>query len=179
MHVLMRAPGGAGGPQQHPWELGAAFTESFVAYSQALLPPDDAEDDTAVVGGTTAAATAAAGDGASRSSCIPGLPDSSTCGLELPALQVAPHPSTGGGSGGEAGLQKPSPPSLLPPPLPLQPRRRAADGVRLRRRFIPYPQNVTLGAALLEAQLWLLGRLLAVMGPTSQMQTLQVRALQV
>jgi hypothetical protein len=53
--------------------------------------------------------------------------------------------------------------------------RRGVDGVRLRRRFMPYPQPYALGPALLEAQLWLLGKLLAVVNSSSQMQVLEVR----
>jgi hypothetical protein len=52
--------------------------------------------------------------------------------------------------------------------------RRGVDGVRLRRRFMPYPQPYALGPALLEAQLWLLGKLLAVVNSSSQMQVLEV-----
>lgn len=53
--------------------------------------------------------------------------------------------------------------------------RRGVDGVRLRRRFMPYPQPYALGPALLEAQLWLLGKLLAIVNSSSQMQVLEVR----
>jgi hypothetical protein len=40
---------------------------------------------------------------------------------------------------------------------------------------MPYPQPYALGPALLEAQLWLLGKLLAVVNSSSQMQVLEVR----
>lgn len=53
-------------------------------------------------------------------------------------------------------------------------RRRGADGVRLRRRFMPYPQPNALGPALLESQMWLLGKLLAVVTNAGQTQILEV-----
>jgi hypothetical protein len=46
--------------------------------------------------------------------------------------------------------------------------------VRIARRFLPFPQPLGLGAALLEVQLWLLGKLLAVALPGGQLQLLEL-----
>lgn len=51
----------------------------------------------------------------------------------------------------------------------------AQDGVRLSRRFMPFPQPAGLPAALLEAQLWVLGKMVAVVGPQDQAAVLEVR----
>jgi hypothetical protein len=55
---------------------------------------------------------------------------------------------------------------------------RGVDGVRLNRRFMPYPQPSALGPALLEAQMWLLGKLLAVVNTSKQLQVLEVSTAQ-
>ena len=44
------------------------------------------------------------------------------------------------------------------------------DRLRLTRRFMPYPQPYPLGPALLEAQMWLLGKLLSVVNPPTLLQ---------
>lgn len=46
--------------------------------------------------------------------------------------------------------------------------------MRIARRFLPFPQPLGLGAALLEVQLWLLGKLLAVALPGGQLQLLEL-----
>ncbi|KAF8072444.1 hypothetical protein HT031_000103 [Scenedesmus sp. PABB004] len=140
--------GERGGPQQHPWEVGAAFTEGFIAYSQALLPPDDGDADaSADDAAATAAAAAAAASGG---------------GAPLGAL--AGDASSAGGAGAPAAPQLAAGAE----------RRRGVDGVRLRRRFMPYPQPYALAPALLEAQLWLLGKLLAAAPGGTQLQVLEV-----
>jgi hypothetical protein len=44
------------------------------------------------------------------------------------------------------------------------------DRLRLSRRFMPYPQPYPLGPALLEAQMWLLGKLLSIVNPPTLLQ---------
>lgn len=46
----------------------------------------------------------------------------------------------------------------------------AVDGLRLSRRFMPYPQPNALGPALMEAQMWLLGKLLSVVPLATQIK---------
>jgi hypothetical protein len=48
----------------------------------------------------------------------------------------------------------------------------AISGVRLQRRLLPYPQPLALLPALHQAETWLLGKLLAVVGPATQLQLL-------
>lgn len=145
-----RASGERGGPQQHPWEVGAAFTEGFITYSQALLPPDDTQTAAAAAATATAAAAIAAGSGGGAIAAA----------AAAFADGMGPAEETVGGSSSsssEASHQ-----------------RHGVDGVRLRRRFMPYPQPYALGPALLEAQLWLLGKLLSVVTTASQLQVLEV-----
>mgnify|MGYP001806652303 CR=1 FL=1 len=47
---------------------------------------------------------------------------------------------------------------------------RGVDPLRLTRRFMPYPQPYPLGPALLEAQMWLLGKLLSVVNTPTLLQ---------
>jgi hypothetical protein len=47
---------------------------------------------------------------------------------------------------------------------------RGVDRLRLTRRFMPYPQPYPLGPALLEAQMWLLGKLLSVVNTPTLLQ---------
>jgi hypothetical protein len=44
------------------------------------------------------------------------------------------------------------------------------DGLRLSRRFMPYPQPYALGPALLEANMWLLGKLLPAVSHPMQLK---------
>lgn len=46
----------------------------------------------------------------------------------------------------------------------------------MSRRFMPFPQPAGLAPALLEAQLWVLGKMLAVVGPHDQLAILEVGA---
>ncbi len=48
----------------------------------------------------------------------------------------------------------------------------AVSGTRLQRRFLPYPQPLALLPALHQAETWLLGKMLAVVGPATQLQVL-------
>jgi hypothetical protein len=45
--------------------------------------------------------------------------------------------------------------------------------VRVQRRFLPYPQPLALLPALQQAEVWLLGKMLAVVGPATQLQVLE------
>jgi hypothetical protein len=50
------------------------------------------------------------------------------------------------------------------------PQQQGVDRLRLSRRFMPYPQPYPLGPALLEAQMWLLGKLLSVVNTPTLVQ---------
>jgi hypothetical protein len=44
--------------------------------------------------------------------------------------------------------------------------------MRVQRRFLPYPQPLALLPALQQAEVWLMGKMLAVVGPATQLQVL-------
>lgn len=159
--VCVRPSGERGGPQQHPWEVGAAFTAGFITYSQALLPPDaDGEDGT-----TPAAAAQPAPRGAAAGSAAG------------PAAGSILQPLGGSTMRRSTLLQGPSqvgpagPQQQHAQPAVSQPMQaRGVDRLRLTRRFMPYPQPYPLGPALLEAQMWLLGKLLSVVNTPTLLQ---------
>lgn len=178
---LLFLPGDSGGPQQHPWEIGAAFTEGFITYSQALLPPDDTEAAAAATATATAAAAVAVGGGGAVAAAAAAVASGEGLTNSSGSLSSGKGSCSGpaGGSNGTAAAAAVSGAGSSSSSSGLQPagqeqQRRGVDGMRLRRRFMPYPQPYALGPALLEAQLWLLGKLLAVVNSASQLQVLEV-----
>lgn len=146
--VLHCWTGEPGGPQQHPWEVGAAFTTGFITYSQALLPPDaDAVDSMSLKASQPAASGHSTGSGGGHG----------TNGHLQPLGGTTMRRST---------LQQPPGPTALSGPQQQQ----SVDRLRISRRFMPYPQPYALGPALLEAQMWLLGKLLSVVNTPTLLQ---------
>jgi hypothetical protein len=157
-------PGERGGPQQHPWEAGLAFTAGFLGHTDTLLAGSRGDDDALAL---LAPAPAPEQQQQQQQQQQQGAEANGTVAHEGPAPPDAPWLAGGGGGvfdggapdGGEG----------------VQLRRAQADGVRVHRRFFPYPQPYGLGPALLEVQLWLLGKLLAFVPVSAQVQVLQVR----
>lgn len=67
-------------------------------------------------------------------------------------------------------LQPPQAHAALAAQQQPQQQQSGVDRLRLTRRFMPYPQPYPLGPALLEAQMWLLGKLLSVVNPPMLLQ---------
>jgi len=166
--------GDRGGPQQHPWEAGLSFTAGFWGQTDTLLAgagdgTDD--DDDAVEAGADALAAALApntapthGGGSAH--------DGGHAPLEAPWLRSSKGGIRPGGSSANAAANASSGSSGAAATAVL--RRQAADHVRVHRRFMPLPQPYGLAPALLEVQLWLLGKLLAVVPTSAQIQVLEV-----
>jgi hypothetical protein len=159
--------GERGGPQQHPWEVGAAFTTGFITYSQALLPPDaDGGDTSAPPPAPTqpaAAAAAAAAGTASAGSPVAGSLLQSVGRSTMRRSTLLQAPSQIGPASQQ---QQQAEWAVVQQPV----QQRGVDRLRLTRRFMPYPQPYPLGPALLEAQMWLLGKLLSVVNTPTLLQ---------
>jgi hypothetical protein len=150
--------------------VGAAFTTGFITYSQALLPPDAEEHTTDSHTGTQAPQLPHGTAGDSSGSTARGGILQPMGGATMRRSTLLQAPRQVGPSAQDPGRQ----------PLQQQ-QQQAVDRLRLMRRFMPYPQPYPLGAALLEAQMWLLGKLLSVVntptlvqasGPTQQLTML-------
>jgi hypothetical protein len=76
----------------------------------------------------------------------------------------------GGATMRRSTLLQPPGQAALAPQQPQQQRQQPVDKLRLSRRFMPYPQPYALGPALLEAQMWLLGKLLSVVNAPTLLQ---------
>jgi hypothetical protein len=159
LHLNKRYAGEPGAPQQHPWEVGAAFTTGFITYSQALLPPDADEGSPDPHTGTQAPQPqhGTAGDGTSSTARGGILQPMGGATMRRSTLLHAPR---------QVGQAAQDP---VRQPLQQQ-QQQAVDRLRLMRRFMPYPQPYPLGAALLEAQMWLLGKLLSVVNTPTLLQ---------
>jgi hypothetical protein len=151
--------GEPGGPQQHPWEVGAAFTTGFITYSQALLPPDANETDVSrpAQPALAPAEPGSAGFGGAGASGSIMQPLGGTT-MRRSTLMQTPNQV------GPAAQQQ------QPLQQTLRQHQQGMDRLRLSRRFMPYPQPYPLGPALLEAQMWLLGKLLSIVNPPTLLQ---------
>lgn len=142
--------------------MGAAFTTGFITYSQALLPPDADEGSPEPHAGTQAPQPphGTAGNAASGTARGGILQPMGGAMMRRSTLLQAPRQI--------------GPTAQEPARQPLQQQeqqqQQAVDRLRLMRRFMPYPQPYPLGAALLEAQMWLLGKLLSVVNTPTLLQ---------
>ena len=174
--------GEPGGPQQHPWEAGLAFTAGFLGQADAPLAAADADEDG---GGDAAAAVVAAATSAAPAVAASGLAPTSP--LRAPGVRVAAHFASPGPAspgpmavGGDAPTPRAGPAGSgdagagAAAAAAAAERRQRADRVRVHRRFLPFPQPCGLAPALLEVRMWLLGKLLAVAPVGAQLQALQV-----
>jgi hypothetical protein len=184
------APGERGGPQQHPWEAGLAFTAGFLGQTDTPITgaddeerQEEREDNGSSTGAGAAPGCAAAHDPMSPRTRSRGSGGGGAGGAATASPPPAAEGAAAAAAAAAAALEPPwhrgraapvaGPEALAAVAAAAAPR---ADGVRVHRRFLPFPQPYGLEPALLEVQLWLLGKLLAVVPAAAQAQVLEVRA---
>jgi hypothetical protein len=168
--------GERGGPQQHPWEAGLAFSAGFLGQTDTLLAGAagaDADEDGGAAAGDDGGAlvTLASGEGADGNGYAHagGSPTAHSPSRRAgPMALDGPWPAAGSMTNANATAAAAA-----------VARRQGVDHVRVHRRFMPFPQPYGLAAALLEVQLWLLGKLLAVVPAGAKVQVLEVRCARV
>jgi hypothetical protein len=148
--------------------VGAAFTTGFITYSQALLPPDADETDVSPPAQLAVALAVPGGAGVGSAGASGSImqPLGGTT-MRRSTLMQTPNQ---GGPAAQQQQQQQQLPVQQPLQQPLRQHQQGVDRLRLSRRFMPYPQPYPLGPALLEAQMWLLGKLLSVVNPPTLLQ---------